>query len=290
LEGIAAGEAGAFTKVELAGDVTDSLLPRTICSWRCLEILSDDPRLSESWDRALDRLRVANPGAVRPLFRLGLDGVDEAAEKRREIKGILRWFWQLPTQGGLYDAAVVVTCRDASQVEELLGVNVSGRPAATRSLPTVTVGEFEWYEVLDLVRLKFPPDIHSRLEDAVRDFDFQTRSPPRVANEAMPSRDILKALRHPIMCGLFLDLADDTIRTILDGIDAGAQKLAQDFVKWFSVKVEKRCSVVSSDDVTAVVRAVATATGSASAAANSISEWIRPAATIVGQNMASRLH
>jgi hypothetical protein len=53
--------------------------------------------------------------------------------------------------------------------------------------------------------------------------------------------------------------------------------------------VEKRCSVVRSD-VTAVVGSVAIATWSAGAAANSSSEWIQPAATIVGQNVAYRLY
>ncbi len=100
------------------------ILPSTDVSQNCVvETVRRWGKFSESFlpnnnsERALLRLKNANEN-IRPLLYLGIDGIDEVTDLRRqdEIREILRWFWNIDQSvrntNEVPSATLIITCRE----------------------------------------------------------------------------------------------------------------------------------------------------------------------------------
>ena len=95
---------------------------------------------SEEPERALARLKRANPEQPDPILYMGVDGVDERADefgRHEALQKLLKWFWEEDQRCAQEQrppsATLLLTSRDMNQIHERwLGIDTSfgipGRP------------------------------------------------------------------------------------------------------------------------------------------------------------------
>ena len=203
---------------------TRSTLPELVASWR-----STYPRAPESLTQSLNRIRIANRVAERPILLLALDGIDEN-DSQAEAGEVLGHFMALHQKPDQQDALLIVTCREPDQLEGLIGAQGAGG-MPLRAPHLVRLDDFtreEFDEVWERWFGTEPPDV-SQSSDAESTF----------GTPQLPSH-IGVALRHPIFLGCFRGLDEEQRERFLNDEPEPWRVVMDRYLEWFSVKVNRR--------------------------------------------------
>jgi hypothetical protein len=266
---------GAYTTIELASDISCSWIAETICEWRNLPRSS--PCYSEQTERALKRLREANPDLTPPVIHLGLDGLDEeigSVEQEHIVKETLRWFWnedQAPHWDRAPCATLVVTCRNPKDlVNKWLKLDQSGFPYSGELPKAVEINEFSSQELAKAAQQTGIPEIYDRIKRALQSINDELLAPSTIENEPAlfgaphPFRNVvdeqvLEAIKHPAMWRALLQLDEKSRLQVLDGAPQAVRNLAKVFINRFCKKVLDRgqASRLGGDELLDVLHKIA---------------------------------
>lgn len=253
---------GPLTAIQLAKAMPRHWVAEEISGWADLPATSG--RRAEQPERALKRLRVANPDLSPPILHLGLDGLDEeitTSEREDAISGILVWFWKQDMEAIRAEpplATIVVTCRNTGDlVSKWLDLEVSGFPYSGEPPRSVDVPDFALEELYQAARLTDQPEVYDRIGRALQLLGNDGPGSPLQASEShvwefpltfpvafapAPGVDerVLEALKHPAMWGTLLRLVANDRLQVLDGEPEAIKKLVGLFVERFCKKVLHR--------------------------------------------------
>ena len=85
---------GALTSIVIASEIRPNLINEIVCDWFALPNVHHIRR-NDTSAIAIERLSIALPDPIYPVFLLGLDGVDEGAaftDRPRAVRDTLKWF------------------------------------------------------------------------------------------------------------------------------------------------------------------------------------------------------
>ena len=238
----------AICKLDPASDIVDEWVSK-IVNHHCRNLpLADCP--NETTDVSIRRLITANPGIRKPIFWLGLDGLDEdiaLTDQKAQIHSVVRWFWrhdlEIQKDGGLSDAVLIITCRNKDQLREIIGL----APDRQEQFPKmVYVNEFDKEEAFLAMQQNFPDRISQNYSspferDPSSPHSFPGVSPDQEEFKFRAKPIILNSLSHPIIWRALLSIDDlETRESILDGNNQALMLLATRVLDWFNYKVQKR--------------------------------------------------
>jgi hypothetical protein len=233
-----------------------------VASWR-----GSGPLAVETLSRSLTRIHVANRDTRRPVLLLTLDGIDEN-DSQSEAGQLLGHFMDLHQWADQQEALLIVTCREASQLDGLIGTQGAGGVSPRRPY-LVRLDDFTPEEFRDVWRRWFttePPDVSQPSE--VESTFGQPRLPAHIG----------LALRHPIVLGCFRTLNPEQRTRFLNDEPEPWGVLLDLYLDWFSVKVHRRLQL-NLDTVKQILRAAASATliDSKDTTYQIDEHWVRPA-------------
>lgn len=248
---------GALTTISCASEISPCWIREVICDYSGLPTTGHARRIET--DRvAIDRLAVANPGALPPILLLGLDGLDEGeeyADRRRAVREVLEWLREedqrSATSGRRPVTTGIVTCRDRREVISQLNLDLAGAFSRDWEPAIIPVGDFTPHELLEAAGKDYA-HAHGRfrisLERLGRLVPGSLEAHPGAqllesagATAAPIQSEILDTLRHPVMWRSLLHLAPETRERALNGEADATRDLARAFTeRWFCPKVRRR--------------------------------------------------
>lgn len=250
---------GVFIHILPASKVNALLVTDIIANWANLPTLHS--RRYEGPDAALERLMLANPRAIHPIFHLGLDGLDEylGSDQREDwVRSVIMWFWEEDLRARATKArtppraTLVVTCRDTleSAIERWLPGNVYGTRFRGELPADVEISDFTPKELLEAARLAMSP-VRDALERVLAgghtlplasSLPSMTTIPVGIALPRGPSLSptVLDALKHPAIWGAFAVLDEQQQTGILRSEAAAMQELAASVVERVCRKAQAR--------------------------------------------------
>jgi|GEM_PF-4371089 len=226
-----------------------ALLPRElqhvsqiITKWRKPDVIPDH---TESFERSLTRVMVANPNCTPPLFFISIDGLDESDWISRnaihEVQNIIRCALRrvLTASGQPFPIKVVVTCRDKSEFEYLTAEGGIGTTSHFAEAKYISLGEFDRVEFESVWSKWFPIlPIPSWREPVAHFSEYATDL--ATDNVSTPANDkVISALKNPVMLGAFRTIGD-LQRDFLKGDQRAWNKLLETHVDWFVKRVNRR--------------------------------------------------
>lgn len=226
-------------------------------------------RRTEQMERVLQRMHIANPTA-RPVFCLGLDGLDERRSTRyntQSIYEVVSWFWRKEQElrrqwfsGSIEppEAVLIVTCRDSDSVitEWLHGAFSSS--LANDPPESIPIDDYSDEELLQAVRLVMSSQ-SDRFEHMLGNASASVGSSRMMPTPSFPPvhQETLEALRHPAMWYALRKLDPDAQELLLDGDMQALDQLSCWFLHWFIEKAERRWTDWEGDDIEEALMSVA---------------------------------
>lgn len=295
-----------------ASSVPSFWLTELICDWSNLP--ASHARRSESIERALRRLQIANPNESPPILYLGLDGLDENIvhpERERRVRELLDWFWQEDKRARHASrppqATLVVTCRKKKDATQWLQLEHSGFGYRGELRVTIEVDDFSVEELLRAAE-KGLPQFLARFQASIQRitpqpeefmrpmFDmspfapFATVDMPTSREEPLIDPQILLSLRHPAMWRALLELGPQIQRQVLDGKLSALHQLAYVFVLWFSKKAIIRAATdLDVHDLLWILKEIACYTKNNVKMIQTNNEWVDPASQMINPREARLL-
>lgn len=226
-----------------AHDATVDLLVKMVNhEWRKIPLPKCPPDYPE---HAIARVTIANSMVEKPVIWLGLDGLDEnisLVEREQNIKEIVKWFWRKDIDGWIPDVAVVVTCRKRQKLLDMLDIlHDSRRPSPIM----IEIGQFDEIELVDAFKSHFPERVIRKTFGSSPRFSIMFESGKSTDSideeyEINVNVQIKESLYHPIVWRALLNLAPQTCEAVLDGNEKALTHLAQELLRWFDNKLNRR--------------------------------------------------
>lgn len=173
-----------FRQANVVRDI--QYLAQEACAWSSRT--RGEKRSREDLPKILERLLIANEQSARPVFVLGLDGVDEDDIPRRrleELRSVIHAFLEEEATvhrqgtGQQPRATLVITCREEEELKRFFPTDdLSGFGSDAAPLyGMVTLSTFSWQELATALA-EIPPDrlrhsVRRRLETLVREESAQ---------------------------------------------------------------------------------------------------------------------
>ena len=282
----------AVIRIFHASHVYRSLVREVICE--CADIPTNGHlRRSESTSDAIERLLIANPDCFRPVFLLGIDGLDEGTDfldRKQFIEEILHWFWkedeQAKRDGRSPKATLVVTCRNAREtIDDWLSPVNSGFQSVRRQPRIIRVEDFTLAELLRAANQSLPHlyDLFRQSIEGSGAFAVGGNANSSLGSDSVGMIDqaipfeTLAALQHPAVWRALLELPDDIRQQALTADRTAVRSLAKVFTNWFCIKARlRRFKERTNDDVLKVLIAISSISNG-SGFYDYASGWLEPA-------------
>ncbi|HEX5718231.1 MAG TPA: hypothetical protein VF179_18870 [Thermoanaerobaculia bacterium] len=213
-------------------------------------------RRDDSFEHAVERLVVANPGLARPYVCLCLDGADEVdGALKQRLQSIIHSFLRPALRGLEPPAVLVITCRNEQSLRrEFFPVDVTTGASRYEDYGRVHVGVFDDQE-FDLAAAGLDADVAARL-DVVRPFTLGTQLQSSFSQLAtygsVPASDpgdpeIIDALHHPIVWKAFEAMTPADQHEVLSRTEVGVDRLGDNLLAWFCAKAAMRNQVLKNE-------------------------------------------
>lgn len=305
--GEASSESTGLASLTRAVDLKSNWVTDAICDAGQLPTVH--ARRGERFQEAIDRLQIANSGfdqLARPLFVMGLDGLDEGASIIGLSRVVTDLLWDFLGEeerarrtSGTPRAILVVTCRNPEAVTEWLGLEELDPAESDKGPVKIEVGAFTTGELFEVVS-KNLPHFAKRFAATISIVDrerfgrsgFLTTTEDPSSADPIDS-DIFELLREPVLWGNYLALANLNLQTlILDGDRDGLIELASRFTNRFCIKARQRNRDFQRNQIEAILRAVARNCRDPQGFYELVPGWITPstASGWIGEIQAHRLY
>jgi energy-coupling factor transporter ATP-binding protein EcfA2 len=287
-----------FVAAVSARDLHNLWLGQEFNAWR--DPTSGREHSPSSIDDVLRRLRHANGNEPPPILLLDIDGLDEQGDRGREAIRALVGLCRPRVVGGGSDLGLILTARaNASRADRALRELIADLFSAEYpgdmedQFGVVWIDDFTEAEFVAVLR-HVDVEVRTRLQAAV---GTMAGTPPdtTVAESAMtpgapsPLPEMVESLRHPVLWGFFSRLTVEEQHQVLDGADAGLDRLTERFVERFCVKVYRRRSTLQGERARRALVQVARSFPPHQALARFQTNWIAQAAPLVTQDEAAFL-
>ena len=235
-------------KIVAANDITDDWLQRLVNhEWRNLPF-GNCP--NDHDEDAIQRVVIANSGHPKPIFWLGLDGLDEGApitvQRKDQIIHLLNIFRQYDEvvlgSGSPSEAVLIITYRDKNLIRDLLGLPPDRE---VQFPPTIHLGDFNKDEIHRGFMKFFPERVDTGImpsyirSDAIFG-DLSEGEDSRLRGDHV----ILDTLNHPVIWRALLNLRATEQEAALDGDPQALNRLAEKIIEWFNFKMRRRRSEI----------------------------------------------
>ncbi|MGD1001274.1 MAG: hypothetical protein ABSA67_11320 [Candidatus Brocadiia bacterium] len=238
-----------YVLIDFAVSIAKVWISETIAKWRN----APSSAYEEHPAQALERLQCAHGKCERPVLLMVLDGVDEARDLgqqdriRQVFQLVASEFETARNRGERTRLVLVASCREAEAVE-----NLWYYPAfklGSPHLKEVSLDDFSETEFAELVARVSAIAIKNRLlypnQGPATDGNAEPASALQTIEDgfslvAPVDAEIRTALHHPLMWGLFTEMADSLQQGILDKEREALNKLCEKYVKRFSEKANLR--------------------------------------------------
>lgn len=286
---LTAREQGACT-AKLARTPDSILVPVKVNEWRGIPVgrgVSDTP------EKAIERILVANEDKGKPILYLGLDGIDEQEYReavRHETAELIEWFYlkERSLGDGPPSATLLVSCRQYDEVSrDWLGL-APGREAS--DLGHIRLDEFSKAEFEEAIKMGVPSVYEEMLEAGAlrvvwpqaQDFKQADYSGEPIRPQARGDgldRAVMDMLRHPTMWQALLRLEEEAREQAFRGEELAVARLVENFLEWFRHKLHLRdrgLRDLDSESLRRVLRSIATESRASTNHSRDLG-WIRPA-------------